>query len=322
MYRLTLLTLMVSLIVCSQILSACASGKNMNEWTSERTSTGGETSSGKQILNIAHRGASGRAPENTLAAYDLALENGADYIEQDVRLTRDGVLVVLHDESLVRTARGPEENCTGPVAEKTLEQIKTCDVGSWFNEQHPGYAREEYEGLEIPTLGEVFRRYRNRGSFYVDMKGAPKAGEKLLRLMDGYGLRESTAGRPRVIAVSFDRDSLRKLHTLAPSLPLTQAYPASGSSEGIKKSLNVTREYAVGINPWETDVSADLVEAAHDQCLKVYPYVVNDESRMEELVNAGVDGMFTAFPAQLDRMIGEGTASAGKSTACRTHSPD
>ncbi len=322
MYRLTLLTLVVSLMVCSQTLSACASGTAPNERTSEQTSTGEETSNSGQVLNIAHRGASGRAPENTFAAYDLALENGADYIEQDVQLTRDGVLVVLHDETLDRIARGPEENCTGPVAEKTLEQIKTCDVGSWFNEQHPEYAREEYEGLKIPTLGEVFRRYRSRGNFYVDIKGAPKAGEELLRLMDEHGLRESAAGRRRVIAVSFDRDSLRELHAPAPSLPLTQAYPASTSSESLKKSLNVTREYAVGINPWKADVNVDLVEAAHDRCLEVYPYVVNDEARMEEFVEAGVDGMFTAFPSRLDRTIGGEAASAGDSTACQARSPD
>lgn len=308
MYRLALLTLMI----CAQVFWACASGMDPNE----RTSAGGETSDGAPVLNIAHRGASGKAPENTLAAYDLALNNGADYIEQDVRITRDGVLVVLHDETLDRTAQGPEENCTGLIAEKTLDQIKTCDVGSRFNEEHPRYAREEYEDLEIPTLREVFRRYRDQSNFYVDMKGAPKSGEKLLRLMDEYGLREPNDERRRVIVVSFDRDSLRELHALAPSLPLTQAYPASGSSESVKKSLKATREYAVGINPWKADVNADLVEAAHDQCLEVYPYVVNDEPRIGMLMDAGVDGMFTAFPSRLDKMADEGTASAREPTAC------
>ena len=314
MSRLALLMLMV----CSQVFSACASGTDPNE----RTSAGGGASGGAQVLNIAHRGASGKAPENTFAAYDLALDSGADYIEQDVRLTRDGVLVVLHDETLDRTARGPEENCTGPVNEKTLNQIKTCDVGSRFNEEHPRYAREEYEDLEIPTLGEVFRRYRDRGNFYVDVKGALGAGEKLLRLMDEYGLREPADERRRVIVVSFDQDSLRELHALAPSLPLTQAYPASDSSESIKKSLKSTREYAIGINSWRADVSADLVEAAHDQCLEVYPYVVNDAPRIKALIDVGVDGMFTAFPSRLDGRAGEGAASARKPTACQTDSLD
>ena len=72
-----------------------------------------------------------------MAAYDLALEMGADYIEQDLQMTSDGVLVVLHDQNLDRTTSGPAENCTGLVISKTLEQIKTCDVGSWFNEEYP-----------------------------------------------------------------------------------------------------------------------------------------------------------------------------------------
>jgi glycerophosphoryl diester phosphodiesterase len=80
---------------------------------------------GDTMLNIGHRGASGYAPEHTLAAYDPAIELGADYIEQDLQMTRDGVLVALHDSTLDRTARGPKENCTGLVSTKTLAQIKT-----------------------------------------------------------------------------------------------------------------------------------------------------------------------------------------------------
>src|SRR4029078_9787698 len=89
------------------------------------------------VLNIGHRGASGYAPEHTIASYDLALALGADYIEQDLQLTKDGVLVVLHDPTLDRTARGEAANCTGLVIEKTLAQVKTCDVGSWFNDAFP-----------------------------------------------------------------------------------------------------------------------------------------------------------------------------------------
>ena len=83
-------------------------------------------------LNIGHRGASGTRPEHTFAAYDRALALGADYIEQDLQVTSDGVLVVLHDGTLNRTVRGPAENCTGAVDTKTLAQIKTCSAGEWF----------------------------------------------------------------------------------------------------------------------------------------------------------------------------------------------
>src|SRR5215218_8747143 len=112
------------------------------------------------VLNIGHRGASGYAPEHTFASYDLALQLGADYIEQDLQMTKDGVLVVMLDETLDRTARPTAESqpgdCTGFVRDKTLAQIKTCEVGSWFNEAYPQYANPDYVGLEIPTLEEVF----------------------------------------------------------------------------------------------------------------------------------------------------------------------
>ena len=125
-------------------------------------------------LDIAHRGASGYAPEHTFPAYDLALKQGADYIEQDLQMTGDGVLVVLHDETLDRTARPTKASepgdCTGPVRAKTLAQIKTCDVGRWFNQEYPRRAKAAYVGLKIPTLEQVFRRYGKGNNYYIETK--------------------------------------------------------------------------------------------------------------------------------------------------------
>jgi len=138
------------------------------------------------VLNIGHRGASGYAPEHTFASYDLALKLGADYLEQDLQQTKDGVLVVMHDETLDRTARGPAANCTGLVRDKTLAQIKTCDVGSWFNQANPSAARPEYVGLRVPTLEEVFRRYGKRVNYYIETKSPESADhmeEALLALL-------------------------------------------------------------------------------------------------------------------------------------------
>ncbi len=95
------------------------------------------------VLTIGHRGASGYAPEHTFPSYDLALRLGADYIEQDLQLTKDGVLVILHDETLDRTARGPKENCTGEVSSKTLAQIKTS---SSVGIASPTYSSRAYCG--------------------------------------------------------------------------------------------------------------------------------------------------------------------------------
>jgi glycerophosphoryl diester phosphodiesterase len=89
-------------------------------------------------------------------------------------MTADGVLVALHDDTLDRIARAPEgvpkRFCSGPVIKRTLEQIKKCDVGSWFNETYPQYASDEYVGLQIPTLEEIFQRYGTSVNYYIETK--------------------------------------------------------------------------------------------------------------------------------------------------------
>ena len=269
------------------------------------------------VLNIGHRGASGYAPEHTIPAYDLALELGADYIEQDLQMTRDGVLVALHDDTLDRTARGPKGNCTGLVIEKTLKQIKTCDVGTWFNETYPQYAKPEYVGLKIPTLEEIFQRYGKSVNYYIETKNpetAPGMEEELLRLMNKYGLTEPAARNWQVLIQSFSPASLQKIHALNPSLPLIQLFFSTETSETIQARLDATRAYAVGIGPSKSDVDAALVEAAHARCLDIHPYTVNETAEMDHLVALGVDGMFTNFPDRLEAVLGK-EAAGGKTGA-------
>jgi glycerophosphoryl diester phosphodiesterase len=291
----------------------------------------GKTPADAPVLNVGHRGASGYAPEHTIPSYDLALELGADYIEQDLQLTKDGVLVAMHDETLDRTARGPKNNCTGPVIEKTLAQVKTCDVGSWFNEAFPQYARPEYVGLKVPTLEEIFRRYGKSVNYYIETKNpesAPGMEEELLRLMNKYGLTQPAAEHWQVLIQSFSPASLQKIHATDPSLPLIQLYDSTETSASIAASLDVTRSYAVGIGPSKTDVDDSLVAAAHARCLDVHPYTVNEKQEMRALISLGVDGMFTNFPDRLDEVLGKnaarGTTGAGlaadASAACRAGS--
>jgi glycerophosphoryl diester phosphodiesterase len=258
------------------------------------------TSDNATVLTIGHRGASGYAPEHTFPAYDFALRMGADYIEQDLQLTKDGVLVVLHDETLDRTARGPEENCTGSVIDKTVEQIKTCEVGTWFNEENPEYARKGYVGLEIPTLEEIFQRYGSGVNYYIETKNpeeAPGMEEELLRLMAEYGLTRPAAEQRQVLIQSFSPDSLQKMHALEPSLPLIRLYMEEEEDSGtIREDLDEAQTYAVGIGPSKDDVDRSLVYEAHARSLDVHPYTVNEEQEMGELISLGVDGMFTNFP--------------------------
>lgn len=261
-----------------------------------------------KVTNVAHRGASGLAPEHTIPAYDLALRQGADYIEQDLQMTRDGVLVVLHDPTLDRTARGPAEDCTGPIAGKTLEQVKNCDFGSWFNETYPGRARNSYRGLEIPTLEEVFLRYGTTVNYYIEVKNPetnPGIEEELLRLMEDHGLIQPARESWRILIQSFVPTSLQKIHALDPDLPLIQLYPRGGSGF-VRSSLEATADYAVGVGPSFEDATADVIEAAHALCLEVHPYTVNSRRNMTRLINDGVDGMFTNFPRRLEDAAGTG----------------
>ncbi len=281
---------------------------------------------GGTVVNVGHRGTAGLAPEHTIASYDLALADGADYIEQDLRMTSDGVLVVLHDEDLDRTTRGPAENCTGPVSEKTLAQVKTCDVGSFFNERYPEYARDEYAGLKIPTLEEVFRRYGPETNYYIETRSseAPPGNpgiddssgmeEELLRLMDEYGLREPAAGSWRVLIQSFVPASLSEIHAQDPSLPLVQLYSDEETSETIRADFEAAGTYAIGVGPSMDDVDRGLVEAAHAECLAVHPYTLLEKPDMREMIDLGVDGMFTDFPNRLEGVLG-GEAADGNSAA-------
>jgi glycerophosphoryl diester phosphodiesterase len=290
------------------------------------------------VLNIGHRGASGYAPEHTIPAYDLALKMGADYIEIDLQMTKDGVLVAMHDDTLDRTAQAPpgvpERFCSGPVIKRTLEQIKMCDVGIWFNEANPQYAEPDYAGLKIPTLEEIFQRYGTSVNYYIETKNpdaAPGMEEELLRVMEEYNLIKPAAENWQVLIQSFSPASLQKIYALGQAepyrvtLPLIQLFSSTETSQTIQAQLDLVSTSAVGIGPSKTDVDAALVEAAHARCLDVHPYTVNETVEMQALIDLGVDGMFTNFPDRLDALLGKDAApgmtgaklAAEAAAACR-----
>jgi glycerophosphoryl diester phosphodiesterase len=276
------------------------------------------------VLNIGHRGASGYAPEHTIPSYDLALEQGADYIEIDLQMTKDVVLVAMHDDTLDRTADAPEgvpkRFCSGPVIKRTLEQIKQCDVGSYFS--------PDYAGQQIPTLEEIFQRYGTSVNYYIETKNpeaAPGMEEELLSLMDEYGLTEAAEKNWQVLIQSFSAESLMTIHEMNSELPLIQLFSSTETSQTIQAQFDLVSTYVVGIGPSMTDVDAALVEAAHALCLDVHPYTVNEKADMQALIDLGVDGMFTNFPDRLEKLLGKSAAegktgatlAAGDYTACR-----
>src|SRR5687768_5015599 len=128
------------------------------------------------FMVIAHRGASSYAPENTLAAFDLALHMTVHQIELDVHFSRDGHIVVIHDDTVDRTTNG-----SGPVASKTLAELRAVDAASWFGVR--------FAGERIPTFGEVLERYKGRVHIHTEIKGRmERLAQRTVDLVRGYGM--------------------------------------------------------------------------------------------------------------------------------------
>jgi glycerophosphoryl diester phosphodiesterase len=267
---------------------------------------------------IAHRGASAVAPEHTIAAYDKAVEQGADYIELDVQRTKDGVLIVIHDATLDRTARGPAASCTGIVGQKTLAEIESCDVGSWFNELFPSLARPEFVGLRVPTLEQILSRYSSTARFYIETKDPdlyPGIESDILALLAKHAIVPGSVWPPRIFIESFSASSLTAIHSLDASLPLVQLF-AAVTSPAVVSQLEQVQSYATAIGPIASAVTAQLVDAAHARCLLVHPYVVDNSAEMLSLLAVGVDGIFTDRPDLLREMINSSPAGRAGDSGC------
>lgn len=269
------------------------------------------------FANIAHRGASGSAPEATRPAFEQAVAAGADYLEMDIQMSRDGHLVAIHDTDLDRTTDG-----SGRVGDHTLAELKALDAGSWFNRARPGQADPAYAGVRLLTLDEIIEAFGTDRRYYIETKSPelyPGVEEKLIEALQAHGLIE----RDNVVLQSFSADSLKKLRALNERVPLIQLLwygrSADGelveesgitpplSSAGVADFRDIAR-YAAGVGPNVEDggqrvVDASFVRRAHHAGLLVHVYTVDDTATMNELIDIGVDGIFTNFPARLDRVL-------------------
>ncbi|MFG6139312.1 glycerophosphodiester phosphodiesterase [Halomonas sp. B23F22_10] len=267
---------------------------------------------------IAHRGASGYAPEHTWPSYETALEMGADYLELDLHMSADGELMVIHDDTLDRTTDG-----SGKVKDHTLAELKALDAGSWFNAAHPERADDAYAGAELLTLDEVIDRYGSDVRYYIETKSPeryPELQRALVETLEAEGLVASGS----VVIQSFSQDSLEQVHALNADIPLVQLvwYSPAEDGGGLTEWTGVTpapaeitdadfqaiADYAVGIGPnvvydGEDVIDAGFVEQAHDNGLLVHPYTINEPEQMKRLLDWGVDGMFTNFPDRLSEVV-------------------
>ena len=231
----------------------------------------------REFMAIAHRGASEYAPENTFAAYDLALEMGATHIEIDVHLTLDCAVVVIHDDLLERTTDG-----SGPVSEHNLAELQALDAGSWFG--------SEYAGQRIPTLEDVLAQYSDRTHLHIEIKGRmPGLVARTVDLVRQHRAEDS------VTITSFVREALVETRSIAPALP-------TGWLVGEPADEIVEQTLAMGLTqlcPRADLVTPELVTQLHDLGLVVRAWGVSDEALMRQVVDAGADGMTVNFPDKL-----------------------
>lgn len=275
---------------------------------------------------IAHRGASAYAPEHTAAAYRLAMEQGADYVEPDLGLSRDGVLVCTHDGTLERTTnvreRFPDRYTDVKVGEReerhwlvesfTLAEIKSLDAGSWFG--------PEFKGAQMMTFQETIDLVKGKAGLFPELKFPARfrargfdPEQMVTDVLRKNGLVGAMVkGRPAVHMQVFEDDSVRRLAKVLPEVPRSLLI---GSADGVKRWLNPAglqevRTFATGIAPAYQiiDRMPDIVAQAHAAGLTVVPYTFSMRApgattraaltaQMRTFVETyKVDGLFTDNP--------------------------
>jgi glycerophosphoryl diester phosphodiesterase len=250
-------------------------------------------------LIIGHRGSSRYAPENTIVSFDMAIEEGADGIELDVRLARDLVPVVIHDASLLRTGQ-----VDIPVEEYDSTLLSKCYVGAWYNERHPDCARPIYAIEPIPTLAQVFERY-GAHHLYVEMKCEEPSrradlARAVVRLMREHGLGE------RVVVKSFEHDALAEVKRVAPEVRTAALFGRSWPRPLIPPEQIIAAAVACGAD--EISLHRSLlrkvtVRAAHGRGLGVVVWTANGSVMLRRAVSLKLRAVITDCPRYMKAVL-------------------
>ncbi|MFI8361096.1 glycerophosphodiester phosphodiesterase [Streptomyces sp. NPDC085612] len=275
--------------------------------TASQAAAGPGTGPGPAALGgpvvYAHRGASAYAPENTLEAVDLAMRLGFEWVENDVQRTRDGELVVIHDDTLARTTDVEElfpDRRPWRVKDFTAAEIARLDAGGWFG--------EEYAGAGVPTLRQYLDRVRrNQQRLLLEIKKPelyPGIEEQTLRVLDEAGWLDRRRVSGRLVVQSFSADSVRTVHALRPDL--VTAFLGTPKVA----DLAAYAEFTDRINPWHTTISAEWVAAvhgllgAHGRPMEVDTWIVDDAATARKVQEMGVDGIITNAPDVVREAVG------------------
>ncbi|HYC01120.1 MAG TPA: glycerophosphodiester phosphodiesterase [Candidatus Limnocylindrales bacterium] len=247
---------------------------------------------------FAHRGSSGTMPENTLESFIAAIEAGADRIELDVHATSDGAIVVLHDESLARTTNG-----TSLIRETTLAQVKQLDAGHNFTIDGVTFPFRG-KGITVPTLEEVLEALPQVPVNIEIKQVKPHIEESVLDVLDRNDARE------RVMLAAVDQRILERVRALAPDVATSFSALEVASFVSLLQSEALENYDPPGLalqvpTSYEGTeiVSPGFVDGAHELDLEVHVWTVNEESEMERLLDMGVDGLMSDYPARARQVL-------------------
>jgi len=241
-----------------------------------------------------HRGASAHAPENTLAAFELALQHQADAIELDAKLSADGHVMVIHDQTVDRTTEGQ-----GKVGELPLAELRKLDAGSFFD--------IAFKGECIPTLNEVFEVFGRRTLINVELTNYASPNDdlpdKVIELIQKHKLND------HILFSSFNPRALRRAHSLAPGIPCgllaLPGFPGLLSRSWFGRFLAPSQ----ALHPEKSDVTPRLVQRTHQRGQRIHVWTVNDPAEMRRLFELGVDGIFTDDPRMARSILADQPAS-------------
>lgn len=236
----------------------------------------------KAMLVIAHRGADDQAPEETLPAYKLAVQEKANYIEMDLRETKDQQLILMHDLTVDRTTNGK-----GQVGQFSLKQLKMLDAGSWF--------KQKYQNQRIITLEELINQFGSKTNYFIETR---LVDHKLLMEKDLIDLlnKKGLIKKNKVIIESFSAMSLKKIHGMNNPIPLVQLTLLNSQKAFTTKTINKWRKYAMGIGLNSNVADRQLIQKLHQSHLKVYVFfhdIKMEKAEQKRVIQDGADGVFT-----------------------------
>jgi glycerophosphoryl diester phosphodiesterase len=242
---------------------------------------------------IAHRGASGEHPENTLVAFRAAAEAGAPYFELDVHMTRDGVIVVSHDAELSRTC-----GLDVAIRDLTLAELKRADAGWGFTARDCAFPFRG-RGIQVPALAEVFAAFPERRYIIEVKQSTPSLAAALLAVIERAGMRR------RVLIASEEQTPIDEMRALTPELPTGFPYheiaafmislaPGAELYQPRGDALQIPPEY----ESWRL-VTPESVAAANRLGVELHVWTVNEAAEMRAMLELGVDGIITDYPARL-----------------------